>query len=112
MKNAIAYCAVLAALDAATAMAQSGRGPADPAISGPLLKYESPFATYRPYAEEPLRTWREVNDEVGRVGGHAGVVGSRETATPRDERQQRPSAPADGSSKPATPPPGDGGHRH
>jgi hypothetical protein len=39
------------------------------------LAYESAFETYRPYREEPVADWRAVNDEVGRVGGHAGIVG-------------------------------------
>lgn len=29
-----------------------------------------------PYREQPLRSWRDVNDEVGRVGGHVGMFGS------------------------------------
>jgi hypothetical protein len=35
--------------------------------------YRSPLHGFPPYrADEPLRDWREVNDEVGRLGGHVG----------------------------------------
>src|SRR5688572_33079263 len=38
-------------------------------------QYESAFAGYRPYREEPAADWRGINEEVARVGGHLGVVG-------------------------------------
>ena len=50
----------------------------DPVHSGarvPELKYESAFERYAPYREQPLATWRDVNDEVARVGGHIGMFG-------------------------------------
>ena len=28
------------------------------------LKYDSPYAAYRPYREAPLASWRQANDEV------------------------------------------------
>ena len=35
--------------------------------------FRSALEGYRPYrADEPLRDWREINDEVGRLGGHQG----------------------------------------
>jgi len=38
-----------------------------------LSPYQSPLETHRPYRpDEPLRPWREVNDEAGRLGGHTG----------------------------------------
>ncbi|MBN8443671.1 MAG: hypothetical protein J0M28_18510 [Thauera sp.] len=38
-----------------------------------LSPYQSPLETYRAYRpDEPMRPWREVNDEAGRLGGHAG----------------------------------------
>lgn len=36
--------------------------PARPAMA-------TPFDTYQPWREEPLRDWREVNDRVGEIGG-------------------------------------------
>lgn len=47
--------------------------PADPAAKAPAARYESAFADYRTYREEKLAPWREVNEEVGRIGGHAGM---------------------------------------
>jgi hypothetical protein len=42
----------------------------------PQLTYRSAFADYKPYKDEPLANWREVNDIVagapGGASGHAG----------------------------------------
>ena len=67
------------ALMSLPAVAQSNFAAPDPVQSGarvPEIKYESAFEKYVPYREQPLATWREVNDEVGRVGGHLGMFGS------------------------------------
>ncbi|MBS0544954.1 MAG: hydrolase [Proteobacteria bacterium] len=43
-----------------------------------LSPYQSPLDTYRPYRpDEPMRPWREVNDEAGSLGGHAGQLDRR-----------------------------------
>ena len=65
MKPYIAF-AVLAAL---------APHPADPAAPVPAMRYESAFSGYSSFREEPLAPWRNVNDEVARVGGHIGIVG-------------------------------------
>jgi hypothetical protein len=49
--------------------------PGDPAVTVPAVKYESAFTGYAPFREEKLVPWREVNDEVGKVRGHAGIFG-------------------------------------
>jgi len=49
--------------------------PADPQAAVPAPAYTSAFAGYRPLRDEPLAPWREVNDEVARVGGHIGMFG-------------------------------------
>lgn len=79
MKPAIAF-AVLAALapHASAQPAATKPHPADPAAPVPAPKYESAFAGYRGYREQPLAPWRDVNDEVARAGGHIGIVGGRE----------------------------------
>lgn len=33
------------------------------------IAYDSAFKRYRPYKDEEVRSWQEVNDEVGRIGG-------------------------------------------
>lgn len=38
-----------------------------------LPAYRSPLDAYRPYrVDEPLRAWKDANEEVGRLGGHMG----------------------------------------
>lgn len=54
-------------------VARTNPAAADAAV--PAVKYESAFAGYTPYRDEKLAPWREVNDEVARVGGHIGIVG-------------------------------------
>lgn len=49
--------------------------PGDPAAKVPAVKYESAFTGYAPFREEKLAPWREVNDQVGTVRGHAGIFG-------------------------------------
>ena len=38
-------------------------------------QYDSAFTAYQPYREQPVADWRAVNEEVGRIGGHIGIVG-------------------------------------
>lgn len=45
----------------------------EPSARLAIPAYRSALDGFRPYrADEPLRDWREVNDEVGRLGGHIG----------------------------------------
>ena len=53
--------------------------PNEAAVAAPPA-YRSAFEGYRPYAEEPPAPWREVNDTVGRVGGHVGVLRADESS--------------------------------
>ena len=54
---------------AETRSAAAGAQPAAQA----LPVYRSPLGDYRPYrVDEPLRAWKDANDEVGRLGGHMG----------------------------------------
>jgi hypothetical protein len=65
-----------AALMSLPAIAQPPAATSNPANAGvrvPAVKYESAFAGYAPYREEKLAPWREVNDDVARVGGHIGI---------------------------------------
>jgi hypothetical protein len=90
----IFFAAALAASCAVAAAQDSSPGQA-------RVEYRSSFENYRPWSPEPLRDWRAVNDEVERLGGHAGHLRS----TAADERQ--PEAPA---SPPAPPREAHGGH--
>ena len=65
-------CAATAFVIAGVAHAQPK--PDDPRAAAPAPARASAFEGYRPYRDEALAPWRELNDEVGRVGGHTGVV--------------------------------------
>ena len=73
---------LLAVGAAATAEAQQPQrpDPADPKARAPAIEHRSAFEGYRRYAEPELAGWREMNQEVGRVGGHLGIV--REQSRP------------------------------
>jgi hypothetical protein len=78
-------CRTFAALALAGATAAAGaQTPAPPRapVTAPPA-YQSAFEGYRPYVEEPLAPWREVNDAVERVGGHVGVLRTEETTAPQ-----------------------------
>lgn len=75
MKRAIVL--LLSACAGGTAFAQSeGRkDPAKPEASRvPAVTYRSAFEGYQPYRDQEVAPWREVNDEVARIGGHIGVL--------------------------------------
>lgn len=75
--------------------------PARPDTRVPDAQYESAFQNYVPYREQPLATWREVNDEVGRVGGHVGLFGGGHAGA-------KPGAPAANAKEAAGQPPARG----
>jgi hypothetical protein len=81
-----ACTAAAIAIAAIPAHAQSQPKPDVPAATAPPAARSSAYGGYRPYRDEALAPWREVNDEVGRVGGHSGVV--------RAERKPAPTPPA------------------
>lgn len=84
--------------------------PADPAASVPAFNYNSAFAGYRSYREEPLAPWRGVNEEVTRAGGHSGIFGGSHKGH-NSSKPAKPAAPKpESSSKPAPSTPG-GGHQ-
>ena len=56
-------------------------GVADPARQGPAPAYESPFPP-RPAAPPTVPSWRAVNDEVGRFGGHGAALAAPATGAP------------------------------
>ena len=84
-------CFALAACYAGSAIAQAAvrPDPSDPKASAPVRPYVSTFEGYRPYADPEIARWRAVNEEMGRLKGHAGHVpgtGSSKTgaATPTE----------------------------
>jgi hypothetical protein len=93
---------LVAAAVACAAAAAGAQTPAKPSgeRAGAPPPYRSAYEGYRPYVEEPAAPWREVNDTVGRVAGHAGVL--------RAEAADAPTTPA----TPATGPKGEGHDAH
>jgi len=79
------------ALAAGAAPAQSRPGPDDPRAAAPPPAHASAYEGYRPFREEEMAPWREVNDEVGRLGGHSGHM--KAATPPPAEHRPAPSAP-------------------
>lgn len=79
------------------APAQSSSASAEPPRAAPTIGYESAFKDYRSWRDEPTRPWRDVNDEVRQVGGHAGVLKAAEPG-PEPSRAQgdKPAEPQRG----------------
>lgn len=70
------YSATLLLPVAALAQQPAARAnPAPPDAAVPAVNYDSAFAGYTPYRDEKLASWRDVNDETARVGGHLGIFG-------------------------------------
>jgi hypothetical protein len=92
----IAYYLSIVVLTAApmivVAQTQSPVDPAEVAAAVMPQEYKSAFQDYRPMVdagEAPWQNWRAANDEVGRIGGHAGYMPSAQdadanTAAPKD----------------------------
>lgn len=69
--------------------------PNDPNAAATPFAYESTFASYRaaPETDEtPNKAWRAANDEMGRLGGHAGHIKNSVSSAPA--ASMNPSRPA------------------
>ena len=90
----------LAACFAGSATAQTAARPDadDPKAAVPARPYESAFKDYKPYVDPEVSSWREVNENVGRLNGHVGHL-----------PQQPGSAARPGAKPPA--PAGHGAHK-
>lgn len=67
--------------------------PANPAARVPPAAYRSTLADYRRHAEQPVGSWKEVNETVNRVGGWR--VYAREASQPDAAASAPKPAPAD-----------------
>lgn len=67
---------LLAASAAGVAFAEAPKrpDPADAQLRVPAPTYRSAFEGYKPTGPDPKPVWREANEEVGRVGGHIGIL--------------------------------------
>jgi len=107
-----AFAALAAALVlAAPAGAQSRPRPDDPAVKTPPPARASAYEGYRPFREEEIAPWREVNEEVGRLGGHSGHVGKDDMGKDAAHTAPPPAAqpPAGATAQPAARGAGAGG---
>jgi hypothetical protein len=85
----------------APALAQAPSTPSNPTPPLRPLVYQSPFSDYQAYKEQPIGSWRDAIDTVGKVGGWQAYAREAQGLPPQ------PSAP--GSVPPAA---GQhGGHR-
>jgi len=103
-----AFAAAAAALAlAAPAGAQPRPRPDDPAVKTPPAAQTSAFEGYRRFRDEEMVPWREINDEVGRLGGHMGHV--KDDAQPTAPQQPQSGPPA---AEPVRRTDAPGGHKH
>lgn len=61
--------------------------PTDPAAASTSSQYQSVFDNYQPMADEsqtPDQTWRAANEEMGKIGGHAGHIKNVEQSSQPD----------------------------
>lgn len=83
METIIRFLVLMLAMAAASGVAPAAE-PSPSQKSPPQAPaYRSAFEGYRPLIDEPLRPWREVNDEVARLRGHIGHIGSEAVAPDR-----------------------------
>lgn len=68
------HAAGFALLIAAIPLAARAVDPADPAVSVPQPEYHSAFSGYRKAGFDEKRDWRQANDTVRDLGGHAGAL--------------------------------------
>ncbi len=59
------------------------------------LQYVSPLRAYKTYADQPVESWREANDRVGRIGGWRAYAKEIQAGEPVKEAPNDPAkAPA------------------
>lgn len=74
MRQVMLALLALFAGGAAFAQGEGKNDPRAPDTKVPPATYRSVFEDYRPYREQELASWRQVNEEVARAGGHVGVM--------------------------------------
>ena len=72
--------------------AQSGAQAAKPALPS-KLEYASPLRAYKAYADQPVESWREANDRVGRIGGWRAYAKEMQTGVPAKDVPAEPAQP-------------------
>ncbi len=60
------------------------------------LQYSSPIGAYQGYADQPVQSWREANDRVGRIGGWRAYAKEIKTGDPAPDKGAPASDPHSG----------------
>lgn len=95
------------------AMAQGRPDPTDAKLKSATVEYVSPFASYQRYQDETPAPWRELNDHVLGLGGHAGHIKDGAPGAANPPPKQSGTAPRGESGPPvSTPSPGHSSHKH
>lgn len=97
---ALLFSAALA-LPAFAAQPSPASNPASPDAPVRESTYESVFTGYQTYQDEKTASWREVNDEVGRIGGQIGIFGGAGHAGHDSSKPSTNSPPAASKSQQA-----------
>ena len=80
------------ALLASSVSAQARPEPLTP-MPAVKLEYRSTLSTYKAYADQPVQSWREANDEVGRIGGWRAYAKEMQAGEPLGAGASAPAAP-------------------
>lgn len=81
------------ALFAGAAFAQAPADTNTPPPSPPTkLQYSSAIGAYQAYADQPVQSWREANDRVGRIGGWRAYAKELKTGKPASAKDAAPAS--------------------
>lgn len=108
---AMLFAAALVPLSGFAAQSTPATNPASPDAPVRPTTYESAFTGYRTYSDEKPASWREVNDEVGRVGGQIGIFGGAGHAGHGSAKPPTNTSPAASQPQPAPRPMQGKGHQ-
>ncbi len=73
MKKILLYGLAALAAGCTTAPDKARPDPASPVAAVPEATYRSAFEGYTAFHEQEPADWRQLNDEVGKAGGHLGI---------------------------------------
>jgi len=93
MSKKLALTVVVGAFVAGGAFAQARIEPQEPAAPVVPAAQKSAFDGYRPYRDEPVAPWREVNDAVREAGGHVGILRAEQRRATPSAAQNQSGAP-------------------
>ncbi len=116
--NVAVVCAFACSAQAQSAAPLQRSDPADPALPVPAARYDSPYSGYQRFEEQKPASWRALNDEVERLGGHEGhIKGSAPNEPPRapaarEAARAAPSPAPQAAPNPALKPAAGGAHKH